>query len=119
MGIKNGGLPVLPQTGDTYNGALIPGTASSGNFSGGSNREVGAFAGDINVNAGSDELVLSVSDLSPCRPPLDAFYLHIAGKDNLVSCSDIFLQVWGLLLLSFHCRKMLSFFLDPLWRFLM
>ena len=33
-------------------------------FSGGSNREVGAFAGAINDDAGSDELVLSVSDLS-------------------------------------------------------
>ena len=55
---------MLPQTGDTDNGALIPCTASSGNFSGGLNREVGAFAGAINVDAGSDELVLSVSDLS-------------------------------------------------------
>ena len=62
--VWNGGLPVLPKTGDTDNGALIPGTASSGNFFGGSNREVGAFAGAINVDAGSDELVLSVSDLS-------------------------------------------------------
>ena len=61
--VRNGGLLVLPQTGDTDNGALIPDTASSGNFSGGSNREVGAFAGAINVDAGSDELVLSVSDL--------------------------------------------------------
>ena len=55
---------MLPQTGDTDNGALILGTASSGNFSGGSNREVGAFVGAINVDAGLDELVLSVSDLS-------------------------------------------------------
>ena len=62
--VWNGGLPVLPQTGDTDNGALIPGTASSRNFSSGSNREFGAFAGAINVDAGSDELVLSVSDLS-------------------------------------------------------
>ena len=62
--VWNEGLPVLTQTGDTDNGALIPSTASSGNFSCGSNREVGAFAGAIYVDAGSDELVLSVSDLS-------------------------------------------------------
>ena len=62
--VRNGGLYVLPQTGDTDNGALIPGTASSGNFSDGSIREFGAFAGAINVDTGSDELVLSMSDLS-------------------------------------------------------